>query len=93
MMVFDIKGLLQQLKLKVSGETILVFLISSEIELDALLENKTRFFNIRFIILLPEGHGHLVSKALALRPRYLGYTPNDYTDIGNVLKKIIKRQG
>jgi hypothetical protein len=91
-MIFDIEGLFQQLKSKVSGETILVFLISSEEELDALLENKTRFFNIRFIILLSEDHKDLVSKALAMQPRYLGYTTNDYTDVGNVLNKMIKNQ-
>lgn len=91
-MIFEIEDLFQQLKLKVSGETILVFLISSEEELDALLENKTRFFNIRFIILLSEDHKDWVSKALAMQPRYLGYKTNDYTDVGNVLNKMIKNQ-
>ncbi|WP_462269869.1 hypothetical protein [Desulfobacter sp.] len=89
--IFEIEDLFQQLKLKVSGETILVFLISSEEELDALLENKTRLFNIRFIILLSEDHKDWVSKALAMQPRYLGYTANDYTDVGNVLNKMIKK--
>ena len=80
------------LRSKVTGEVIIVFMIYSETELDRLLESKSRLFNTRFIIiLLDEGDG-MVTKALALHPRFLSFKSRDYTDVGRVLNKMMKRE-
>ena len=90
-MVFSIKGLFQLLKYRVSGEIIVVFLISSEDELDTLARDRPNLFNTRHIIILPGHRDTMVSKALALEPRYLEFTTHGYVDIGNVLMKMIRQ--
>lgn len=90
-MVFSIRGLFTLLKSRVSGEIIVVFLISSEDELDTLARDRPNFFNTRHVIILTGHSDSMVSKALALEPRYLEFTNNGYTDIGNVLLKMIRQ--
>lgn len=91
-MVFDFDGLFQLLKTTISGKVIIVFLISSESELDHLIANRARLFNIRFIIILPGTGEALTGKGLSLQPRYLGYPTRDHSDVCTVLEKMIPQK-
>lgn len=92
-MMFDLDGLFRQLRSRVSGRVIIVFLISFGEELDRLLADRSSLFNTRYIIVLPENREDLASKGLALQPRYLGYGRRDFPDVCDVLKKMIQTYG
>lgn len=90
-MAFDFEGLFCQLRSKVSGRAIIIFLISHEEELERLMADRSRLFNTKCIIVLPENGDDLAMKGLALQPRYLGYANSDFSDICRVLEKMINK--
>jgi hypothetical protein len=92
-MVFDLDGLFRQLRSRVSGRVIVIFLIRSGEELDRLMADRSRLLNTRYIIVLPDHNDDLASRGLALQPRYLGYDTPDFSDVCEVLKKMIKTYG
>jgi hypothetical protein len=81
--------LFYQLRSRVSGRAIIVFLISQEEELERLMADRSRLFNTKCIIVLPKNGDELAMKGLALQPRYLGYADSDFSDICRVLEKMI----
>ncbi|MFO7752352.1 MAG: hypothetical protein R6V41_04450 [Desulfobacteraceae bacterium] len=86
-MIFDLDTLLETVKFKTSN-VVIIFLISIEEELDVLISNKRRFFNSRFIVILPGTENTLVSKGLSLHPRYLAQTDYGFRDVAAVLDKM-----
>lgn len=89
--LYSFKGLFQLLKSKVSGAAIIVFLITSENEVDTLISCRSHLFNTKYIIILPSDKEPLTSKALSLHPSYLNYMNQDYTNVGRVLNKMIQK--
>ncbi len=90
-MNFEFHALLETVRFKVSDDVI-VFLISFEHELDFLISHKSRFFNSRFILILPDTKKTLVSKGLSLRPRYLAQTNHGFRDVAAVLEKMVNNR-
>lgn len=90
-MVFDFDGLFYQLRSRISGSAIVLFLISHEKELEQLMADRSGLFNTKCIIVLPKNGDDLAMKGLSLRPRYLGYADSDFSDICLVLEKMINK--
>lgn len=90
-MIFDFDTLLETVKFKTS-DVVIVFLISFEEELDFLITNKRRFFNSRFILILPDTAKTLVSKGLSLHPRYIAQTDYGFRDVAAVLEKMVNNK-
>jgi len=89
-LALDFKSLFRLVKLKISDQVIIVFLISSVEDLDSLIANKERLFNSRYILILPNEEENLFSKAFLLYPRYLSHTSYGFKDVIQVLEKMIK---
>ncbi|MCF6248151.1 MAG: hypothetical protein L3J69_12435 [Desulfobacula sp.] len=89
-MVFDFKSLFHLLQSKISGQVIIVFLISSDKELEYLDSNRDYLSNTRYIIILPNNEKTMISKALSLYPRYLAHTNYEIKDVCAVLNKMIQ---
>jgi len=87
-MVFDLDGLFQMLKTKISGEYTIVFQIACQSELETLRNNEIRLFNTRFIIILPCDDEDMSLSALSLQPKYLCCPDHGYEDVGRVLNKM-----
>ena len=90
-MIRSLEALFKFFESKISADVIIVFMIYSEEELDTLLAGKSRLFNTNYIIILKEDRDPLVSKALALKPRFLSFLADDYTMTGKVLAKIMNK--
>ncbi len=91
-MVFDLEGLFNQIRLKFSGYIVIVFLISSAAELEHLDSHRDHLFNTRYIIILPKSEEILMSKALSLYPRYLAQMNHEFKDVCEVLNKMIQNE-
>ena len=89
-MVNDFEGLFKSLWHRISGEVIIVFLVSSENELDLLISNREKLLNSRYILILPSGADDLISKGLSLYPRYLSSTSDGFMDVAAVVRKLIE---
>lgn len=92
-MVFDLDGLFQLLRSKISGKVIVLFLITTEKELDRMRTDRAYLFNTKFIIVLPEKGKDIEARGLFLQPRYLGYVQDGFFDVCSVLKKMIEKYG
>lgn len=88
-MVFDFDGLFRLLKSRLSGQYIVVFLISSDDELKRLGSRRSSLFNTHFIIVVPDSDDLLASKAISLQPRYLARMNHTFNDVCAVLNKMI----
>ena len=86
-MNFDFDTLFETITFKAS-DVVIVFLISFEDELDFLISTKRRFFNSRFILILPDTDETIVSKGLSLHPRYLAQKDQGFRDVAAVLDKM-----
>ena len=88
--VFDFKSLFNVLRNHLSGEVIIVFLISFEEELDFLISSKKQLFNSRNILILPNKEKKFISKGLSLYPRYIAHPSHDLKDVSLVLNKMVQ---
>ncbi len=92
LIVHEFGSLFDKLKEKVSSNLILVFLITTENELDCLSSCRSKMSPLSFILILPHGRSDIASRALQFQPRYLGYADDDFKDICSVLKKMISNK-
>ncbi len=90
--VRSFEALFTFLESRVSSNVIIVFMIYSEDELDTLLFSKPRLFNIKYIIVLLEDQETLVTRALAMQPRFLSFIAENYTAVCTVLLKMINKK-
>jgi len=89
---FDFERLFRLVKLKVSDQVVIVFLISSVKELTFLSSNRAHLFNSRYILILPNEEESLISMGFSLFPRYLAHTGYGFKDVAAVLEKMIKNK-
>lgn len=90
--VHDINRLYDALKTKFSSDIFIVFLLSTEAELNYLATSKDKLFKAPFILILSNKKKSLISKGLMLQPRYLAFTSPRFNDVCAVLKKIILKK-
>jgi hypothetical protein len=68
-----------------------IIVAANEQELQDLSVLCDKLKRIPFILILPDQKKEMVTKAHALRPRYLAYEGGDLSDVRYVFKKIISR--
>ncbi len=90
LVALDFNNLFDILRQKISGEVIIVFLITIEDELDFLISNRDKLFNSLYLIILPDRVENLVTKGLSLYPRYLADPNHKFRDVCAVLNKMIQ---
>lgn len=68
---------------------IAVFLATTKEELSEILSVRHLFSDIRIILVLPDREHDTISKAHALRPRFVTYADSDFLDVAAVLSKML----
>jgi hypothetical protein len=67
---------------------VVVLLAGDLEELQKILALKDVLLTTRVILVLPDRHKETIAKGHTLFPRFISYMDNDYSEIGDVLKKI-----
>jgi hypothetical protein len=80
----------QMLRQPLHSLAVIVLVIESKKELDALNQMIPLFDNSRIIAVLPDRGKTILSLCLQLRPSFFSYCDTDLTDIVSVLEKIQK---
>ncbi len=84
----SIEKLVKRLRKPIGGDTIGLFIAANRQELLELLSVQHLFRNIRIILVLPDRKDYTVSQGYSLRPRYLGYSDGDLSDVAAVMGKM-----
>ncbi len=85
----SIDNLIKRLRKPIGGDTIGLFITADRQELLELLSVQYLFRNIRIVLVLPDREDYTVSKGYSLRPRYLGYSDGDLSDVAAVMGKMV----
>jgi len=87
----DIEELGRRLRLPTCDLSICVFFAKSKAELFDLVLMKGLLFNLRILLILPDGDNETITMGHTLFPRFLTYADSDFKDVEAVLKKIIQQ--
>jgi hypothetical protein len=75
-----------------SGHEDIALLYASTLkDLDDLVACRDLFNNLRLVIVLPDGEEDTIAKGHLLRPRFMSYQDNAFSDISAVLQKMLKK--
>lgn len=72
-------------------EAVAVALLASSEELEALLPLREISMDIPLILVLPDSRPETISLGHRLRPRFLGFLQNDFSEVTAVLAEVLKR--
>lgn len=86
----QITGFVQRLRMPSSDLPILVFMPANRSELFAASFFLEEIRGIRLILILPDREKETISMAHHLRPRFVTYANGDYSELREVLKKMLK---
>ena len=70
--------------------SVAVLLAETKEDLLCFVSNKELIWNLRVILVLPDGEDDTVTKGHLLRPRYLTYADGDFLDVATVLSKMLQ---
>jgi hypothetical protein len=70
------------------NEDIVLLCASTFKDLDELISNCYLLNNLRLILILPDRETETVARGHLLRPRFMSYPDNDFSDVALVLKKM-----
>ena len=74
-----------------SDDTIITVLVASNGEdLSDILSIRDLLDDVRVIMVLPDREEVTIAKGHILRPRFITYTDSDFTEVGEVLKKMFE---
>lgn len=68
--------------------SVIILFVMCETDIDQFITLKPLFDNIRVILVLPDGTRDMMAPWLQLKPSFISYRDNDFSDIISVLKKI-----
>jgi hypothetical protein len=86
----QITGFVQRLRMPSSDLQILIFMPANRSELFAASSLLEEMQGIRLILILPDRENETLSMAHHLRPRFVTYANGDYSELKEVLKKMLK---
>lgn len=86
----QVNGLIQRLRMPSADLEMLIFMPANRHELFAVSSLLTEMRNIRLVLVLPDRENETIAMAHSLRPRYLTYSNGDYSELREVLKKMLK---
>jgi hypothetical protein len=72
--------------------SVIVIFVVCEADIDQFLTLNPLFDNIRLILVLPDGTRDMIAPWLQLKPCFICYRDNDFSDITSVLEKIYTGQ-
>ncbi|WP_153306499.1 hypothetical protein [Desulfogranum japonicum] len=78
-------------KLAPLPEAVVLYAASSE-ELESFSVFRPRLDNVFFILVLPDDQDETIAKGHLLRPRFLAYKDEDFSQITAVLQQLMKKQ-
>ena len=71
-----------------NGDIVLLF-IANRKDLDELMPYRQIFDGMRIVTIVPDREKETVSKGHLFRPRYLSFKDSDFSDLSQVLKKLL----
>ncbi|MFU8819543.1 MAG: hypothetical protein ACNA74_07465 [Desulfurivibrio sp.] len=74
-----------------SGEAVAILLIADPLDLKAALLHQELLTNLPLILVLPDDDRETVRTGHQLRPRFVGFHGNDFSEITAVLKRVLAR--
>jgi hypothetical protein len=87
---YTLKRLFFRLRHPTGQEDIAVLLASSTKELNELVTNSHLLNCLRIILILPDEEENTIAKGHLLRPRFISYKDNRFSDLSLVLQKMRK---
>lgn len=89
--VRSVDNLLRILKQPLNGVAAAVIFDATEHELNSLLPFKDLLLRMPVILVLPNNSREVVAKGHSLRPRFVTFADSDFSDVRDVLQKMLGR--
>ncbi len=89
--VRSIENLLRILRQPLNGVAAAVIFDATEQELNSLLPFKELLLRMPVILVLPNSSREIVAKGHSLRPRFVTFADSDFSDVREVLQKMLGR--
>lgn len=86
---YTFHGLDVKLKNFSGNRDIALLLASTRQELDELLARRVLLSSLRVVLIIPDREKETISKGHLLRPRYLSFRDGDFSDVAQVLQKLL----
>jgi hypothetical protein len=79
-----------RLRNRTGHEDIALLYASTSKDLNDLIACRNLLSNLRLVIILPDSEENTIAKGHLLRPRFLSYQDNGFSDLSAVLQKMLK---
>ena len=89
--VSSIENLLRILRQPLNGVAAAIIFDATEQELNSLLPFKDLLLRMPVILVLPNSSRETVAKGHSLRPRFVTFADSDFSDVRDVLQKMLGR--
>jgi hypothetical protein len=86
----DLNDLMQRLRLPTLDLQILIFMPMNRNEMFAIAPLLTDTHDLRLVLVVPDGDNETIAMAHSLRPRYLTYSNGNYSELIEVMMKMIR---
>jgi len=85
-----VNGLIQRLRMPSPDLELLIFMPANRHELFAASALLAEMRDLKVVLVLPDREDETIAIAHRLRPRFLTYANGDYTEVREVLRKMLK---
>ena len=86
----NIDVLLNYLRHPNSRSSIIILMLENKAILERVYEVGKWFYGCRLILILPDSDNRTIAMGHSLGPRYLSYLGGDYSDVAQVLKRMLE---
>ncbi len=88
----DFESLCKRLRRQTYVLDVSILFAKNKSELMGFLSIKNLLFDLRIILILPDGEKETITKGHMLFPRFLTYGDNDFEDVAAVLRKMFQKK-
>ena len=84
-------GLIQRLRNRNAEPEVVLLMPENRLELSGVYALLDELRDVRLVLVLPDGEDETIAMAHRLRPRFVTYANKDYSELQQVLQKMLKK--
>jgi hypothetical protein len=87
----SLTGMVQRLRNNRADLEVVIMMPANRLELSGIFKILDELGDVRLVLVLPDEEDETIAMAHRLRPRFVTYTNGDYSELRQVLQKMLKK--